>query len=237
MRRWKTPSDVLESVHAAVGELNSRLPSGVRMVPIYDRTDLVRNTLRTVSRVLLEGFVIVVTVLLVFLLDLRAALMTALIIPLSLLFAFICMQLSGLSLSLLSIGSIDFGIIVDATIVMVERIMHRVGERSRRGEPGGVLAPIRAAVVDVQRPIFFSLLIIIAAYIPLLTLERVERRLFTPMALTVCYALIGSLILSLNLIPALSPDLFPPSTRPPRHRAPELATARYERLGRIPGPH
>src|SRR2546425_859672 len=229
MRRWENPSDVLESVHAAVGELNSRLPSGVRMVPIYDRTDLVRNTLRTVSRVLVEGFIIVVTVLLLFLLDLRAALMTAIIIPLSLLFAFACMQLSGVSLSLLSIGAIDFGIIVDATIVMVERIMHRVGERSRHGEPRGAFAPIRAAVADVQRPIFFSLLIIIAAYIPLLTLERVERRRFTPMALTVCYALIGSLILSLTLIPALSTYLFARSTRPRRHRALEWATARYER--------
>ncbi|OLB98143.1 MAG: cation transporter [Candidatus Rokubacteria bacterium 13_1_40CM_68_15] len=233
MRRWENPSDVLESVHAAVGELNSRLPSGVRMVPIYDRTDLVRNTLRTVSRVLVEGFIIVVTVLLLFLLDLRAALMTAIIIPLSLLFAFACMQLSGVSLSLLSIGAIDFGIIVDATIVMVERIMHRVGERSRHGEPRGAFAPIRAAVADVQRPIFFSLLIIIAAYIPLLTLERVERRLFTPMALTVCYALIGSLILSLTLIPALSTYLFARSTRPRRHRALEWATARYERLVRF----
>jgi len=230
MRRWENPSEVLESVHAAVAELNSRLPSGVRLVSIYDRTDLVRNTLRTVSRVLLEGFVIVVTVLLVFLLDLRAALMTALIIPLSLLFAFICMQLSGVSLSLLSIGAIDFGIIVDATIVMVERIMHRVGERSRRGEPGSALASIRAAVADVQRPIFFSLLIIIAAYIPLLTLERVERRLFTPMAMTVCYALIGSLVLSLTLIPALASYLFARPRRPWRHRPLEWITARYEQL-------
>ena len=233
MRRWENPSEVLESLHAAVRELNSRLPSGVRIVPIYDRTDLVRNTLRTVSRVLVEGFIIVVTILLLFLLDLRAALMTAIVIPLSLLFAFVCMYLSGVSLSLLSIGAIDFGIIVDATIVMVERIMHRVGERSPRGDAGGVLTPIRAAVADVQRPIFFSLLIIIAAYIPLLTLERVERRLFTPMALTVCYALIGSLILSLTLIPALSSYLFARSTRPRRHRALEWATALYQRLVRL----
>src|SRR5262249_13449435 len=196
----------------------------VRIVPIYDRTDLVRNTLRTVSRVLVEGFIIVVTILLLFLLDLRAALMTAIVIPLSLLFAFACMYLSGVSLSLLSIGAIDFAI-----IVMVERIMHRVGERSQRGDAGGVLAPIRAAVVDVQRPIFFSLLIIIAAYMPLLTLERVERRLFTPMALTVCYALIGSLILSLTLIPALATYLFRGQVRIRRHRVLETITAWYGR--------
>src|SRR5262245_7359190 len=234
MRRWENPSEVLESLHATVRELNSQLPSGVRIVPIYDRTDLVRNTLRTVSRVLLEGFTIVVTVLLVFLLDLRAALMTAIVIPLSLLFAFVCMSVSGVSLSLLSIGAIDFGIIVDATIVMVERIMHRISERTRQGERGSVLVPIRAAVVDVQRPIFFSLLIIIAAYIPLLTPERVERRLFTPMALTVCYALIGSLILTLTLIPALATYLFRGQVRIRRHRVLETVTAWYGRaIGRV----
>jgi len=231
MRRWENPSEVLEAVHGAVDELNgSRLPPGVRIVPIYDRTALVHNTLHTVSRVLLEGFVIVVTVLLVFLLSVRAALLTALVIPLSLLFAFVCMRVAGVSLSLLSIGAIDFGIIVDATIVMVERIMHRAAERSQREESGGVLAAIRAAVLDVQRPIFFSLLIIIAAYIPLLTLERVERRLFTPMALTVCYALLGSLVLSLTLVPALATLVFGGGVRVRRHRLLEWARAGYTRV-------
>jgi heavy metal efflux system protein len=206
MRRWENPSEVLTALHAAVAELNAaRLPPGVRILPIYDRTDLIKNTLWTVSRVLVEGFVVVVTVLLVFLVSLRAALMTALVIPLSLLFAFVCMHLTGGSLSLLSIGALDFGIIVDASIVMVERIMHGLAER---GRADGALDRIREAARDVQRPIVFSLLIIIAAYIPLLTLERVERRLFTPMALTVCFALLGSLLLSLTLVPALATYLF-----------------------------
>jgi cobalt-zinc-cadmium resistance protein CzcA len=232
MRRWENPSEVLEAVHSAIDELNSsRLPPGVRVVPIYDRTELVHNTLRTVSRVLLEGFVIVVTVLLIFLLSVRAALLTALIIPLSLLFAFVCMRFTGVSLSLLSIGAIDFGIIVDATIVMVERIAHEVARR--REEAGATVSlvdTIRGAARAVQRPIVFSLLIIIAAYIPLLTLERVERRLFTPMAMTVCFALFGSLLLSLTLVPAVATYLLRVKRPAPRHRVLEWLTGRYALL-------
>jgi heavy metal efflux system protein len=232
MRRWENPSEVLEAVHSAIDELNSsRLPSGVRVVPIYDRTELVHNTLRTVSRVLLEGFVIVVTVLLVFLLSVRAALLTALIIPLSLLFAFVCMRFSGVSLSLLSIGAIDFGIIVDATIVMVERIAHEVARRREEADASvSLVDTIRGAARAVQRPIVFSLLIIIAAYIPLLTLERVERRLFTPMAMTVCFALFGSLLLSLTLVPAVATYLLRVKRPASRHRVLEWLTGRYALL-------
>jgi cobalt-zinc-cadmium resistance protein CzcA len=232
MRRWENPSEVLEAVHSAIDELNSsRLPSGVRVVPIYDRTELVHNTLRTVSRVLLEGFVIVVTVLLVFLLSVRAALLTALIIPLSLLFAFVCMRFAGVSLSLLSIGAIDFGIIVDATIVMVERIAHEVARRREEADASvSLVDTIRGAARAVQRPIVFSLLIIIAAYIPLLTLERVERRLFTPMAMTVCFALFGSLLLSLTLVPAVATYLLRVKRPASRHRVLEWLTGRYALL-------
>jgi len=230
MRRWENPSEVLDAVHEAVDEINSsRLPPGVRIVPIYDRTSLVHNTLRTVSRVLAEGFVIVVTVLLVFLLSVRAALLTALVIPLSLLFAFVCMRGTGVSLSLLSIGAIDFGIIVDATIVMVERILHEIARRRPEGSED-LSDAVRAAALDVQRPILFSLLIIIAAYIPLLTLERVERRLFTPMAMTVCFALLGSLLLSLTLVPAVATYLFRGKRPAPRHRGLEWLTEHYARL-------
>src|SRR5438128_6805339 len=144
------------------------------------------------------------------------------------------MHLAGVSMSLLSIGALDFGILVDATIVMVERIIRTLAHESARLDAVRLTARVREAALVVQRPILFSLLIIIVAYIPLLTLERVERRLFTPLALTVCYALIGSLILSLTLIPALSTYLFARSTRPRRHRALEWATARYERLVRFP---
>src|SRR5712692_8547902 len=230
MRRWENPSEVLAHIHEAVDELNHRLPATVRIAPIYDRTDLVRNTLGTVTRVLLEGFVIVFAVLLVFLLSVRAALLTAVIIPLSLLFALGCMYLSGVSLSLLSIGALDFGIIVDATIVMVERIMHRLGEARGEGDHTGVSGLIHRAAAEVERPILFALFIIIAAYIPLLTLERVERRLFTPMALTVCYALIGSLLLSLTLVPALATLVFGDGVRVRRHRLLEWARTGYVRV-------
>jgi cobalt-zinc-cadmium resistance protein CzcA len=230
MRRGENPSEVLPRVRAAVNELNAtRLPQGVRLVAIHDRSHLVESTLHTVSHVLLAGFLIVVTVLLVFLLSARAALLTALIIPLSLLFALGCMYATGVSLSLLSIGALDFGIIVDGTIVMVERIMHALSQHERNCANNQTRDAVATAALDVHRPILFSLLIIIAAYIPLLTLERVERRLFTPMALTVCYALLGSLILSLTLIPALATYLFRGGATIRRHRVLEAATAWYGR--------
>src|SRR5262245_34036143 len=211
MRRWQNPSEVLKEVKAAIDDLNSsRLPAGVRIVPVYDRTDLVNNTLHTVSRTLVEGLVIVVGVLLFFLGSARAALLTALTIPLSLLFAFICMYLVGIPANLLSLGAIDFGIIVDGTFVMVEHIVRRLTERQivAELESEHTLVTIRVAAMEVARPVFFSLLIIISAYIPLFTMQRVERRLFGPMALTVASALLGSLILSLTLIPALATWLF-----------------------------
>jgi heavy metal efflux system protein len=209
MRRGENPSEVLKSIHEAVEDLNgTRLPPGVRIVPIYDRSELVENTLHTVSHTLLEGLVIVVLVLFLFLGSVRAAILTALTIPLSLLFAFICMHFSGIPANLLSLGALDFGIIVDGTLVMVEHIVHSLSERQRAAKRTGVLETIRHSALEVERPIFFSLLIIVAAYIPLFTLERVERRLFTPMAFTVCYALLGSLLIALTLIPVLSTYLF-----------------------------
>src|SRR5262249_32149569 len=210
MRRGENPSEVLANIHEAVDDINTtRLPRGVQIVPIHDKTELVQSTLHTVTRVLLEGFVIVVTVLLLFLLSLRVALLTALMIPLSLLFALLCMYLSVVSLRWLSIGALDFGILVDPTIVMVERIVRTLEHQPKRLDAAALTTRVREAALAVQRPILFSLLIIIAAYIPLLTLERVERRLFTPMALTVCFAFLGSLLLSLPLSPLPPPPPLP----------------------------
>src|SRR5215468_8016572 len=212
MRRGENPSAVLAGVHQAVEELNATgLPQGVRIVSIYDRTDLVNNTLRTVSHTLAEGLVIVVAVLFLFLGSARAAILTAITIPLSLLFAFVCMHFTGIPANLLSLGALDFGIIVDASLVMVEHILHSLHSKEHsenHGEPRSTLEIIRDAALEVERPIFFSLMIIISAYIPLFTLERVERRLFTPMAFTVCYALLGSMLLALTLIPVLATYLF-----------------------------
>ncbi len=212
MRRGENPSEVLKGIKEAVDDLNStRLPQGVKIEPIYDRTDLVNNTLGTVSHTLMEGLVIVVVVLFLFLGSVRAALLTAITIPLSLLFAFVCMQMTGIPANLLSLGALDFGIIVDGTLVMVEHIVHTLVERKREGLLRGrdsVVGAVRDAGLEMERPIFFSLMIIISAYIPLFTLERVERRLFTPMAYTICYALFGSMLLALTLIPVIATYLF-----------------------------
>jgi cobalt-zinc-cadmium resistance protein CzcA len=209
MRRGENPSDVLQSIQEAVTDLNQRLSAdGVKLVPVYDRKDLVDNTLGTVSKTLLEGLAIVVTVLFVFLGSARAALLTAITIPLSLLFAFVCMHLTGIPANLLSLGALDFGIIVDGTLVMVEHILHTLSQRRLKGTSDSVLNDIRDAALEVERPIFFAMMIIVAAYLPLFTLERVERRLFTPMAFTVCYALLGSMLLALTLIPVLATYFF-----------------------------
>lgn len=209
LRRGENPSEVLKSLAEAIQELNTqRLPQGVQIVPIYDRTDLVNNTLRTVSHTLLEGFTVVVLVLIFFLGSPRAALLTALTIPLSLLFAFICMYYNGVPANLLSLGALDFGIVVDGTLVMVEHIVRNLSKNEKSDRPLSAFEVIRNAALEVERPIFFSLFILVAAYLPLFTLERVERRLFTPMAFTVCAALFGSLIFALTLIPVLATYLF-----------------------------
>ena len=234
MRRGENPSQVLAGIHDAVNELNTTgLPPGVRIVPIYDRTDLVNNTLHTVSHTLLEGLVIVIAVLFLFLGSVRAALLTAVTIPLSLLFAFVCMHFSGIPANLLSLGALDFGIIVDGTLVMVEHMMHALD--ARRADPAraageSVLDTIREAALEVERPIFFSLVIIVAAYIPLFTLERVERRLFTPMAFTVCYALVGSMLLALTLIPVLATYLFRHTPKSWENPAVTWLQGRYAKL-------
>jgi len=209
MRRGENPTEVLNGIHEAVEDINAnRLPPGVKIRGIYDRTDLVANTMHTVSHTLLEGLVVMVTMLLLFLGSARAAVLTAITIPLSLLFAFVCMYFTGIPANLLSLGALDFGIIVDGTLVMVEHIVHHLQEQQASGKRFTVFETIRNAALEVESPIFFSLLIIISAYIQLFTLERVERRLFTPMAYTVCYALLGSMLLALTLIPTLATYLF-----------------------------
>lgn len=207
MRRGENPSEVLDGLSEAINELNTvKLPKGVRIVPIYDRRELVDNTLHTVVHTLIEGLLIVIAILFLFLGSVRAALLTAVTIPLSLLFAFICMKLAGVPANLLSLGALDFGIIVDGTLVMVEHIVEVLSHRRYKNE--SVLDTIQAAALEIERPIFFSLTILISAYLPLFTLERVERRLFTPMAFTVCAALLGSLLLTLTIIPVLATYVF-----------------------------
>ena len=237
MRRGENPSDVLAFIKEAVDELNStKLPKGVQVVPIYDRSDLVNNTLKTVEHTLLEGLFIVVLVLLFFLGSARAALLTAITIPLSLLFAFVCMHFTGIPANLLSLGALDFGIIVDATLVMVERVLHSLEEKQQQDcfqADGGVLTAVRNAALEVERPIFFSMMIIISAYIPLFTLERVERKLFTPMAFTVCFALFGSMLLALTLIPVLATFLFRKGAHPWHNPVLSWLTSGYRKVLKV----
>ena len=239
LRRGENPSEVLKSLKGAVDELNtSGLPRGVHIRAIYDRTELVQNTVHTVSRTLLEGLTIVILMLIFFLGSPRAALLTALTIPLSLLFAFICMYYNGVPANLLSLGALDFGIIVDGTLVMVEHVLRKLSMRQEMVREGRTIDVIREAALEVERPIFFSLVILIAAYLPLFTLERVERRLFTPMAFTVCSALAGSLICSLTLVPVLATFLFRKGASPWHNPVMTWLTDRYEwtlrRLLRFP---
>jgi len=230
MRRWENPSEVLASVHAVIDDLNASDDlEGARIAAIYDRSDLVRSTLSTVSLTLLEGVGIVILVLVFLLGSVRAALLTAVTIPLALLFAFVCMKLVGIPANLLSLGALDFGIIVDGTLVMVEAIVHRL---QRRPDPG---APVRAeefaaAARTVARPVLFSMAIIISAYLPLFMLERVERRLFAPMAFTVSSALLGALLLTLTLTPVLASYMFRRGVRTRESRLLGAIARGYERL-------
>ncbi|SMO61528.1 cobalt-zinc-cadmium resistance protein CzcA [Chryseobacterium rhizoplanae] len=200
--RGQNPSKVLEGVHEAIEELNNEtLPPGVKIHPFLDRTDLVKTTLTTVSHTLTEGIVLVIIVLIVFLGSWRGALLVAITIPLSLLFAFILMYFTNIPANLLSLGAIDFGIIVDGAIVMLETILKK---REENSEDTLEEKTITQRVIEVAKPIFFSTIIIITAYLPLFAFERVEKKLFTPMAFTVGYALLGALAVALLLIPGLA---------------------------------
>lgn len=200
--RGKNPSQVLEGVHRTVEELNSKvLPPDVKVVPYLDRTELVATTLHTVSRTLLEGMVLVVLVLVLFLGSVRGAVLVALTIPFSLLWAFVLMRFTNIPANLLSLGAIDFGIIVDGAIVLLEVILRRHERNS-----GRQLTEEDAldAALEVAKPMFFATLVIITAYLPLFAFERVEKKLFTPMAFTVGYSLLGALFFALGAIPALA---------------------------------
>jgi cobalt-zinc-cadmium resistance protein CzcA len=202
MRRGENPSAVLGALRERVDEINQRaLPAGVAVRPFYDRTDLVNTTLKTVFRNLGEGATLVIVVLFLFLLSLRASLIVAAVIPLSLLFSFAYLYFRGMSANLLSMGAVDFGIIVDGAVILVEHLFHKV-ETSAEGAP--LEERILAAAREVASPTLFSLLIIIVAYLPIFSLQRVEGRIFSPMAHTVVSALLGALLLSFTLVPVLA---------------------------------
>jgi cobalt-zinc-cadmium resistance protein CzcA len=209
MRRGENPSLVLEEVRKAAAELNeTELPPGVTVAPFYDRQHLVDATIGTVSHSVLLGITLVVLVLLLFLGRPATAALVAATIPFALLFALVLMYLTGIPIGLLSIGAIDFGIIVDGAIIMAERIAHRLGEATKKAAKPDVFKEVLAAAREMERPVFFSVLMIVVAYLPLLSLTSIEGLLFRPMALTMVYALVGSLLFALFVIPVAAVLLF-----------------------------
>jgi cobalt-zinc-cadmium resistance protein CzcA len=199
--------DVIEKAKEKIAALH--LPDGMRLVPFYDQSEVIFGTIHTVRKNLLEAGCLVVIVLVLFLGNLRAAFLVTLVIPLSLLFGFMGMAIFGVSANLMSLGAIDFGMIVDGAVVMVENSVRRIGDRS--GRP--VRQTILEAALEVGRPITFGVAIIIAVYLPIMTLEGLEGRMFSPMAITVCSALVGALLLSLTLVPVLGSYVLRPSDR------------------------
>jgi cobalt-zinc-cadmium resistance protein CzcA len=194
--------DVLKRVEAKTVELNTAvLPKDVKVLPFYDRSDLVALTTQTVERNLLRGMLLVVVVLIFFLFDFRAGLIVATSIPLALLFAFVCLDLQNASANLLSIGAVDFGILVDGAVVMVENIFRQVV--ARRGTPLNIKQIVVEAAAEVDRPIFYAVAVIVAGFLPIYVLSGPSGTLFKPMADTMVFALVGSLIVTLTLLPAL----------------------------------
>lgn len=204
LRRYENPSDVLALLKAKMNEVQeNELPIGVRLRPLYDRSFLIDHSLETVAHTLFMGVSIVVIILVFFLGSLRSALVVALTIPFSLLFAFILMRLTGIPANLLSLGAIDFGIIVDGACVMAEHLIRRYRTATPEEKQEGVIKITLHAAQQVGREIFFSVTIIVLAYMPILLMTRVEGKLFSPMALTLAFAVIGSMLAALTFIPVL----------------------------------
>ena len=228
LRTGEKTQDVLKGVEAKTQELNtSVLPKDVKVVPFYDRTDLVHETVQTVERNLLRGMLLVVVILIFFLYDVRSGLIVAATIPLSLLFAFTCLNLQGASANLLSIGAIDFGILVDAAVIMVENIYRRLAERE--DSPAGLMQIIREASDEVDRPLFYSVIVIVVSFLPIYVLSGPSGTLFKPMADTMIFALIGSLIVTLTVLPVLCYMLMHSGARERRNAIFERIKSSYTR--------
>ena len=202
LRTGEKTQDVLKRVEAKTKELNEQiLPKDVKVVPFYDRSDLIALTTKVVEQNLLHGMLLVVVILIFFLYDFRAGLIVAVTIPLSLLFAFVCLDLQNASANLLSIGAIDFGILVDGAIFMVENIFRQIA--ARKGTPLNVLEIIKDAAAEVDRPLFYAVAVIVVSFLPIYVLSGPSGTLFKPMADTMIFALVGSLIVTLTLLPVL----------------------------------
>lgn len=205
MTKGQNAAKVIEALREKVVQVNQTLPDGVKIVPFYDRTGLVNHTVHTVSENLIIGALLVVAILIIFLRNWRAALIVASVIPLSLLFAFIVMDLRGVSANLISLGAVDFGIIIDSAVVLVEALMVRLAMAETDAQSGLAwrMQTLKNTAIDMGHPILFSKAIIITAFLPVFTFQRVEGKIFSPMAFTLSFALLGAILLTLTLVPAL----------------------------------
>ncbi|MQA92920.1 MAG: CusA/CzcA family heavy metal efflux RND transporter, partial [Gemmatimonas sp.] len=222
---------VTQRVREELAEIQTSLPPGIVIKPFYDRTTLIGNTIATASRNLIEGGALVIAVLFLFLLQVRAGLIVSSAIPLSMLVAIIAMKYSGVSANLMSLGAIDFGLVVDGAVIIVENTVRTLASaRHQQGRPlteAERLAVTRQAASEVLKPALFGMGIIIAAYIPILTLSGIEGKMFRPMALTVTFALLGALVLSVTLIPALAALFLRDPAKERENKFVTFLTARY----------
>jgi cobalt-zinc-cadmium resistance protein CzcA len=226
LRKGADSDDTLVGIHKKVKELNDRiLPPGVKIVPFLDRSNLVHYTTHTVLHNLTEGIILVSIILFLFLGNIRGAIIVALTIPFSLLFASICLSLNKIPANLLSLGALDFGMVVDGAVVMVENIVRHMTHKDQAYK--APLERIRQAVYEVQRPVFYAIAIIITAYLPIFTLQRVEGRLFKPMAWTVAFALLGALVFSMLIAPVMSSVLFKEGVREWHNPVMEFLRTKY----------
>lgn len=200
MLKGENSRDVIKRVKSKMEEIKKSLPEGVKIKPFYDQTNLVEQTIKTVKTNLVEGGILVILVLLFMLGDIKAALIVAFTIPMAMMFSFIGMKTLGISANIMSLGAIDFGMIVDGAIVMSENIIHRLRENQSKIPKQQI---IEIAVKEMAKPIFFGVLIITVVYMPVLSLEGMEYKMFSPMVYTVCFALLGSLLVALFLTPVL----------------------------------
>jgi cobalt-zinc-cadmium resistance protein CzcA len=233
MQKGAEEQPTLDAIHKKVDQLNNGiLPAGVKVIPMLDRSDLLHFTLHTVMHNLVEGMVLVTVILLLFLLNARAAFIVALTIPFSLLFASICLDTSHIPANLLSLGALDFGMVVDGAVVMMENIIRHLSHMREQGPnaPRKTTAEIiREACHEVQRPVFYAIAIIITAYLPIFTLQRIEGRLFRPMAWTVAFALLGAMTFSIFIVPVLASIFFRGGFKERRNRVLEFITNGYRK--------
>ena len=228
LRKGAYAEPTLKAIHRKVQEINDHiLPPGVKMVSFLDRSDLIRYTTHTVMRNLTAGFILVAVILFLFLGNARSALIVALTIPFALLFASICLDLRKIPANLLSLGALDFGMVVDGAVVMVENIVRHMSRPEDAAK--SVSDRIREAAHEVQRPVFYAITIIITAYLPIFTLQKVEGRIFRPMAWTVAFALVGALAFSVLVAPVLASVLFRRQIRDWENPVLRLVTRGYRR--------